>query len=103
MYMVGGKNASGHLTTLFIYDANTNSWSQGANLPGPGVENPAVTAYNGQIYVFGGSTAPFSGAVSNAAVYSPATNSWQSLPALPTARGGATAQVVNGLIYVVGA
>jgi|GEM_PF-3817797 len=102
MYMVGGKNDSGHLTTLFIYDANTNSWSQGANLPGPGVENPAVTAYNGQIYVFGGSTAPFSGAVSNAAVYSPATNSWQSLPALPTARGGATAQVVNGLIYVVG-
>lgn len=102
MYMVGGKNASGHLTTLFIYDANSDSWSQGANLPGPGVENPAVVALNGRIYVFGGSTAPFSGAVSNAAVYNPASNSWQTLPPMPTARGGATAQVVNGLIYVVG-
>lgn len=102
MYVVGGKNASGHLSTLWIYDASTDSWNQGANLPGVGVENAAVVAHNGQVYVFGGSTSAFSGAVANAAVYNPATNSWQSLTPMPTARGGATAQVVNGLIYVAG-
>ncbi|MBN7768885.1 hypothetical protein KUV44_00300 [Marinobacter daepoensis] len=102
MYVVGGKNASGHLSTLWIYDSLTDSWSQGPNLPGVGVENAAVVAHNGLIYVFGGSTAPFSGAVNNAAVYSPASNSWQALPPMPTARGGATAQSINGQLVVVG-
>ncbi|WP_412535850.1 kelch repeat-containing protein [Marinobacter sp. MIT932201] len=101
-YAVGGKNSSGHLSTLLIYDPSTDSWSQGANLPGEAVENAAVTALNGKLYVFGGSTAPFSGAVANAAVYDPASNSWSALADMPTARGGVTAQAVNGLIYVMG-
>ncbi|WP_165855270.1 kelch repeat-containing protein [Marinobacter sp. JSM 1782161] len=102
VYVVGGKNGSGHLNTLRIYNPGSDSWSTGASLPGEGVENPAVVASGGQIYVFGGSTAPFSGAVNNAAVYNPGSNSWTSLADMPTARGGATAQAMNGLIYVIG-
>lgn len=102
LYAVGGKNSSGHLTTLLIYDTVSNSWNQGANLPGVGIENPAAVSLNGKLYVFGGSTAPFSGAVSSAAVYDPSNNSWTQLANMPTARGGATAQAMNGLIYVIG-
>ncbi|RBP25695.1 N-acetylneuraminic acid mutarotase [Marinobacter pelagius] len=102
MYAVGGKNSSGHLNTLFIYDPVSDSWSQGANLPGEAVENPAAVSLNGKLYVFGGSTGPFSGAVNNAAVYNPSTNSWTVLADMPTARGGVTAQALNGLIYVIG-
>lgn len=102
MYVVAGKNSGGHQSTLWIYNTANNSWSQGTNLPGVGVENPAVVAHNGLLYAFGGSTDPFSGAVSNAAVYNPATDSWTTLASLPTARGGATAQSLNGLIYVIG-
>ncbi|WP_190294908.1 kelch repeat-containing protein [Marinobacter sp. R17] len=102
VYVVGGKNSTGHLNTLRIYNPASNSWSTGAPLPGEGVENPAVVVLGGQLYVFGGSTAPFSGAVSNAAVYSPGSNSWTPLTDMPTARGGATAQAMNGLIYVIG-
>lgn len=102
MYAVGGKNSSGHLNSLLIYNPDVDSWNQGANLPGSGVENPAAAVLNGKLYVFGGSTSPFSGAVSNAAVYDPATNSWTSLADMPTARGGATAQAINGRIYVIG-
>lgn len=101
-YAVGGKNSSGHLNTLLIYDPAANTWSQGPNLPSEAVENPAVTAINGKLYVFGGSTAPFSGAVANATVYDPAVNSWTQLADMPTARGGVTAQAINGLIYVIG-
>lgn len=101
MYVVGGKNSAGHLATLLIYNPATNTWSQGANLPGGAVENPAVVALNGKLYVFGGSRQPFSDAVTNAAVFTPGSG-WVSLPAMPTARGGATAQVLNGKIYVVG-
>lgn len=102
VYAVGGKNNTGHLNSLWIYDTGTDSWSQGADLPGVGVENPAVVAHNGQLYVFGGSTGPFSGAVTNAAVYSPGSNSWTSLPPMAVGRSGPTAQVINGQIYVVG-
>jgi len=102
LYAVGGKNSSGHLSTLWIYDPTTNAWSQGADMPGPAVEDAAAVALNGKLYVFGGATGPFSGAVSNAAVYTPASNSWAALTDMPTARGGVTAQVLDGLIYVLG-
>lgn len=101
-YAIGGKNSSGHLNTLLMYDPVTNNWSQGMNLPGPAVENAAVTGLNGKLYAFGGSTAPFSGAVSSAAVYDPASGNWTPLTDMPTPRGGATAQALNGVIYVVG-
>jgi N-acetylneuraminic acid mutarotase len=66
------------------------------------VENPATAVLGGKVYVFGGSTAPFSGAVSNASIYDPGSNTWQSLPPMPLAVGGATAQVVDGRIWVAG-
>jgi hypothetical protein len=61
-----------------------------------------VVAAGGKLYVFGGSTGPFDGAVTNAAVYTPATNTWAVLSPMPVARGGPTAQLASGKIYVVG-
>jgi N-acetylneuraminic acid mutarotase len=55
-----------------------------------------------KLYAFGGSTAPFSGAVANAAVFNPSTGEWTSLPPRRWPRGGATAKVLDGKIYVVG-
>ncbi len=101
LYVVGGKNSQ-HRDSLYIYDTLTDTWSSGPALPGGGVENPATAVLDGRLYVFGGSTAAFSGASGNAAVYDPGTNAWTSLPAMPVARGGATAQVDNGAIYVIG-
>lgn len=102
LYVVAGKTSVGPQTSLYIFDATTNSWTSGPNLPGPGVENPAAVAYNGKLYVVGGSTGAFSGAVTNAAVFNPATNSWTALAPMSTARGGATAQVIGTKIYVAG-
>jgi glucose/arabinose dehydrogenase/N-acetylneuraminic acid mutarotase len=108
MYMVGGKTSTAHLNSLYIYNPgdpinpNDDSWATGPALPGSGVENPAVVGLNGKLYSFGGSTAPFSGAVQNSAVFNPSTNNWSSLAPMPTARGGASAQVINGDIYVIG-
>jgi glucose/arabinose dehydrogenase/N-acetylneuraminic acid mutarotase len=102
LYLVAGKTSIAHVSTMYIYDPIANSWTTGPNLPGPAVENPAVVALNGRLYVFGGSTAPFSGAINNAAVFDPTTNGWTSLAPMMTARGGATAQAINGLIYVAG-
>ena len=102
LYVVAGEEASAHSSAVYAYNPATDAWRAGPNLPGPAVENPAVVALGGKLYVFGGSTSSFSGAVSNAAVFDPGQNAWSPLPDLPTARGGATAQALGGKIYVVG-
>ena len=102
LYVVAGKTPTTYERGLYIYDPVADSWSQGADLVGPAVENPAAVASGGKMYVFGGSTDPFKNAVNNAAVYDPATNAWTALPPMPTRRGGATAQVIDGKIYVAG-
>jgi glucose/arabinose dehydrogenase/N-acetylneuraminic acid mutarotase len=104
LYLIAGKDGNGPQNQLRIYDATADAWSTGPALPSgyPAVENPAAVAYAGRLYVFGGSTMPFSGAVTNAAVFDPGTNAWSPLPAMPTARGGATAQVLNNEIWVMG-
>ncbi|MFC5381923.1 Kelch repeat-containing protein [Aquipuribacter nitratireducens] len=102
LYVIGGKNGSGPKSTLRVYDAESESWSLRAPLPGVAVENPAVTAYLGRLYVAGGSTEAFAGATSQFASYDPATDSWTTLPPLPTPRGGATAQWLQGRLIVVG-
>lgn len=104
LYAVAGKTNSGAQRTLYAFSAEDQLWTTLAELPAayPGVENPAVAGLNGKLYVFGGATAAFSGAVNKAAVYDPATNSWTMLPDMPTARGGATAQAIGNLLYIAG-
>lgn len=108
LYMIGGKTSSSHISDVYVYDPgnklnpNDDVWTNAPDLPGPAVENPAVVTFDDKIYAFGGSTSPFSGAVDNAAVFDPATSSWSTLVDMPTARGGATAQVIDDKIYVIG-
>jgi large repetitive protein len=102
LYVVGGKTNAGHQSKMYVYDPTTETWTVGPDLPGAAVENPALVAVDGKLYAFGGSTAPFSGAVSNAAVFDPAASTWTALAPMPTARGGAAARAIDGKIYVVG-
>ena len=104
LYVVAGKTSSGPVKTVRVYDPVTDSWTDGPSLPPEyaAVENPAVVAYDGKLYVFGGSALPFSGAVTTAAVLDPSTSTWTILTPMNTARGGAGAQVIGDKIYVVG-
>ncbi|HEB86589.1 MAG TPA: hypothetical protein ENI68_06195, partial [Gammaproteobacteria bacterium] len=102
LYMVGGKTSAAHVSSLYIYDPVNDSWLAGPDLPGAAVEDSAVTGLAGKLYVFGGGTGPFSGAVNNAAVFDPSTSTWTSLAPMITARAGATAMAANGKIYVAG-
>jgi N-acetylneuraminic acid mutarotase len=102
LYVVAGKNDLTHKSSMFIYDPLTDAWTSGPDLPGEAVEDAAVTTLNGKFYVFGGGTGPFSGAVTNAAVFDPGTLSWTSLAPMSVPRAGATAEALGGLIYVAG-
>lgn len=102
LFVIAGETAAGTTSTMWIYNPTSNSWRLGPNLPGVAVEDAAAVEFGNKLYVFGGSTASFSGGVSNASVYDPSTNVWTTLAPMPTPRGGATAQMLNGMIYVLG-
>ena len=78
-------------------------WSSKAAMPAPrfGLGAATVTV-NGHdlVYVVGGAT---NGSPSSALdAYDPATDTWTSLPPMPTPREGAGVAAVNGRIYVAG-
>ena len=120
LYMIGGKtNLNGsenHITSMYVYspgdpvNVGDDVWTQGLNIPGPAVENPAVVTLGGKIYAFGGQTQGFGSTVNNAAVFDPDTNpdpnitspAWSSLAPMPIAVGGATAQVLGSDIFLIG-
>ncbi|MCC7372219.1 MAG: kelch-like protein [Chloroflexi bacterium] len=108
LYVAGGRFGGGvgsEMTDrLEIYDPATNSWSEGAPLLAPRAGVTSVEA-NGCVYLIGGegNDAHPMGVFDRAELYDPATNSWHSLPPLPTAMHGITgAAFLDGLIYVPG-
>ncbi|MFV0287269.1 MAG: kelch repeat-containing protein, partial [Demequina sp.] len=101
-YVVGGKDDSGPSNEVLAYDSEAGTWTEVAPLPGEAVEAPMVVAYDGKLYAFGGQTTATGGAVNNAAVYDPATDTWTALPDMPTARGGGGVAELGGLLYVAG-
>jgi hypothetical protein len=88
VYLIGGKDELEHKNTLLIFDIVSKKWDSGPNLPlsYPPVENPCVVSKGAEIFVFGGSTSPFSGFVNNAAKYNTLTREWTMLSDMPTAR-----------------
>ncbi|WP_407344421.1 kelch repeat-containing protein [Pengzhenrongella phosphoraccumulans] len=102
VYVVGGKTSAGPVSTLRIYDTVTRTWSTGAPKPGTAVENPALVEAGGFLYAIGGSAAAFTGAVATAYRYDPAANAWTTVASMGTARGGPTAVLFGGSIWVLG-
>jgi len=91
---------------VYEYDPGGDAWTQKKPMPHP-VHHAAVTVSNRKMYVFGGFDLPAAGPpgwnpVNDAWEYDPATDSWRSLPTMPTSRGGGVAAVVGGKIYVIG-
>jgi DNA-binding CsgD family transcriptional regulator len=79
--------------------AQPNNWRNRTTLPAPRNDFGAV-AYDGKLYVIGGSDAQ--GSNTTIERYDPSTNVWVSLGDKPTATSHIQAAVVRGLIYVPG-
>jgi hypothetical protein len=106
IYVMGGMRYVGNpfsdlsgLTTVEVYDTNSGTWTQSADMPTPRWGHSAV-AMNGKIYVFGGRAG---GAVySSVEVYSPQTDTWTTRSAMPTRRYCLTACLLDSTIYTLG-
>lgn len=106
IYAIGGMGDNYILlNTVEEYDPITDTWDIKAPMPTARV-NPTCNVVNGKIYTIGGrkSDWPYGPRIESSEneVYDPNTNTWETRSPMPTARQGATSNVVNNRIYVMG-
>jgi N-acetylneuraminic acid mutarotase len=90
--------------SLLAYDPVSDTWTRKSALP-TRRDFAAAAGVNGILYVIGGRVlnADYSlRALATVDAYDPVTNTWTTRADMPTPRFGATAGVVNGVVYVIG-
>jgi N-acetylneuraminic acid mutarotase len=109
IYVIGGRIGAGNIPAtsnvdvVEEYDPATNKWGGiKARMPTPRSGGGSAT-YNGRIYVGGGElqTAQLSAAFRALEAYDPATNTWEVLPSMPSARHGNAAGFIGNQLHMV--
>jgi len=98
IYVMGGANFSGLLSTVDVYHPETNTWSAASDMIGPANFPAAVTA-NGFIYVLGGYS---SGYLRRVRKYDPLTDAWFVRGDMQGYRSSFGAAFINNHIYAFG-
>jgi N-acetylneuraminic acid mutarotase len=89
------------IPTVEMYDPDTDTWTQKADMPTP--RNTSTCVVDGKIYAIGGtSTKIKSFRLDTVEVYDPTTDTWAKAKNMNRARAGAAVSVVDGEIYVMG-
>jgi len=105
IYVVGGLVSPDGVTTAAVerYDIRRNRWRRAKPMPLP-VNHPAVVAYKGFLYVYGGYPDATSPGEETSALqrFDPRGRRWSMLPASPTPRGAAGLAAHDGRLYAVG-
>ena len=97
----GFSTESEELPTVEMYDPETDTWTQKADMLTPKKTKTCVV--DGKIYAIGGwSTANEQSQLETVEVYDPATDAWAKAQSMNHARCSAGISVVNGEIYAIG-
>ena len=96
----GGYTAAGRPTAVVeAYHPVSDTWTTLPPMPAPRLAY-AIAAYQGKVYVFGGSEGQ--GYVDTTYIYDPSTGRWSLGAPMPIGRGFAAAATLDNAIYVVG-
>ena len=100
LYVVGGVTSEGLAEDMLVLDLASGAWS---TLPGPTPrEHLAVTGYAGSVYALGGRLGGPDANVATFEAFSVASGTWETLPPVPEARGGAGLAVAGGSLVSAG-
>jgi hypothetical protein len=97
--VLGGQADSRLVDTTEVFDGK--QWSNGANLPTPR-EHLAAASDGHFVYAVGGRALSPDKNSPALERYEPATDHWQRLPDMPTARGGLGAAIADGHLFALG-
>ncbi len=100
LYVIGGRNGNGLISSNEVYDPATNEWTTLQPMP-TAREHIAGAVIDSLIYVVGGRTT-ITNDLTTLEAYNPATNRWSTKASMPTARSGLTAAAMNGRLYAIG-
>lgn len=93
------------ISTVEVYDTQTNAWQKGTDMPTPRHAAKAAVV-NGTIFVFGGWNGPVDFALRkypvNVEAYNPRTDTWIQKQDMPVPRVDFDIGVVDGKIYLIG-
>jgi N-acetylneuraminic acid mutarotase len=100
--VLGRADGNYILTTHEVYDPATDSWSTAPEVP-TGRSGVAVLEHGGLVYAFGGERLDEGNrrTFDAAERFDPATDAWERLPPMPTARHGLGAAAVGNAIHVI--
>ena len=111
IYVIGGRLAANNIggftasntDVVEEYTPATDSWRAMTKMPTPRSGEGWATM-NGRIYVAGGEHRDYhiEGVLRDVEAFDPATNDWDRLPPMPTARHGVNVAAFNNKLYVVG-
>jgi len=106
IYVIGGlagatRSRLGISDLLEVYDPQTDTWETLAAYPTV-IHHPIAAAYDGKLYVFGGSDNAQFRPIADAFVYDPASDTWEAIAALPAPRMATDAVVLDDFIYIAG-
>jgi N-acetylneuraminic acid mutarotase len=102
IYVVGGIDGTpAFLSSVEVYDPDTDSFAPGPPLPVP-LHHTTATAVAGKLYVIGGWSDFFATPLDVVYELDPQQGSWVAKTAMPTARGSPAAAALGGRIYVAG-
>ena len=101
VYVMGGYNSTGDLSSVEAYNPSTNVWTTLASMPAKRYASNGVQAIGSQLYFTGGFSL---GATPQASlfIFDTGTNSWSSnAPNNPASGGCGVSGAINGSLYVL--
>ncbi|MEJ5363471.1 MAG: S8 family serine peptidase [Desulfosoma sp.] len=104
VYVVGGLDSTDAVrNTVYVYDASTKTWATGSPKPTPTAYSIAGRIGTSSTFLVGGGfVAPSCGFETNGVEkYNPATDTWEVLPNITFARGGAGALSADGNVFAL--
>ena len=111
IYLIGGSLFENHagpfgLSTVEVYDSQTNTWQRVADMPTPRT-NAKAAVVNGTIYVFGGYNSKDKflqnwKMADHVEAYDPLTDTWTRKNQMPVSRIYFGLGVVVGNVYLIG-
>lgn len=103
VYAVCGLVAGRSVSSLYIYNPRHDEWSEGAPLPvAGGADHCNVAVAAGRLYVLGAIRIGSAFVDGDTHEYDPASNRWQVVGRMPTARGASGVAAIGSRIYVAG-
>lgn len=103
IYVIGGQNQTGRLSSVEAYSPTVNTWVSATNMLTPRSNFAAVTGIDGLIYAIGGCCNPDGSQLSSVEAYDYRKDTWTTVGSLTSGRERLAAAVGSGgKIYAIG-